>query len=89
MEPRNKTIKPPRIKLMWSGVMWGYFTPPAYPDMADYQYYFFWWNWLPKGLRYVGPQHMYYDGWHWSFGFWFINWSWSTKWAYRFMVPKD
>lgn len=40
-------------------------------------YYFYWWNWLPKHLRYWGYEVDWYDGPIYSFGFWFINWSWS------------
>jgi hypothetical protein len=92
MEPciiETQTKKQPRIHWMWDGVEWGWFVPPEYPSMASYSYYFYWWNWLPKESRYFGPQHMYYDGWHWSFGLWFCNISWCTALSYRFMTPKD
>ena len=47
----------------------------------DRVYYFYWWNWLPPDVRYWGPQCMWYDGPHRSFGFWFTNISWSTPWT--------
>lgn len=61
------------MKLKPDGVEWGG------PD-NDW-WYFYWWNWLPKKLRYFGRDDIWYDGPHASFGFWFINWSWSTPWT--------
>lgn len=44
-------------------------------------YHFFWWNWLPKRLRHFGYVQDWYDGPLSSFGFWFINWTWSLPWT--------
>lgn len=38
-------------------------------------------NLLEKDVRYWGFQKFYYDGPHYSFGFWFFNISWSTPWG--------
>lgn len=54
----------------------------------DDYYYFSWWNYLPKKYRYLGPQKMWYDQPHESFGFWFFNWSWSLPWS-KFDFDKD
>lgn len=40
-------------------------------------FYFYWWNLLPKDHRYIGPYHIWHDGPHYTFGFWFTNISWS------------
>lgn len=46
----------------------------------EYMYYFTLIpNILPKKYRYFGYQRMFYDGPHASFGFWWFNISWSTK----------
>lgn len=66
----------PRIN--WCGIEWGEYgnnTPKTY------QYYFYWWNWLPKHLRSWGLERIWHDGPHVLFGFWFINWTWSTHWS--------
>lgn len=60
------------FKLRWDGVEWGNEHVP---------YYFNWWHWLPKDSRYWGYEYLYYDGPHHSFGFWFVNWSWSFPWS--------
>lgn len=64
-----------------AGVRWAWWYCEKYPTMSDYSYYFYWWNRLHKkdGNRYVGFQTMYYDGYHYSFGFWFINWTWNVE----------
>jgi hypothetical protein len=61
------------MKLYLRAVEWGG------PD--DDWYYVCWWNWLPKSVRYLGYQGIYYDGPHGSFGFWWFNVSWSTPWT--------
>ena len=67
--------------LKWEGnglqLHWDYLE--KYPDMSQYAYYFYWWNWLPVESRYVGLRTMYYDGYHYSLGWWFINWSWNGE----------
>lgn len=54
------------MKLKWDGIEW-----------CGGAHYVYWWNWLPKDTRYVGIESLYYDGPHWTFGFWFFNVSWS------------
>jgi hypothetical protein len=44
-------------------------------------YYIFWWNPLPKGSRYWGRYHMWYDGPHKSFGLWYTNITWRLPWT--------
>lgn len=60
------------MKLRSYGVEWGG------PDSE--WYYLYWWNWLDKKYRYFGYQNIYYDGYHHSFGLWFTNISWRTRW---------
>lgn len=57
--------------MQWSkhGVTWG--------GPQDDWYWFYWWNWLPDHLRYFGYCQDWYDGPLSSFGFWFINWTWT------------
>lgn len=61
------------MRLKPDGIEWGG------PD-SDW-YYFYWWNWLERKHRYIGYQCIWYDCPHASFGFWFFNWSWSTRWT--------
>ena len=63
------------MKLYYNGVEWN----------EDF-YYFYWWNRLPKRLRYFGYEEMWHDGIHHSFGLWFINISWRLPWSR--MNPK-
>jgi hypothetical protein len=44
-------------------------------------YYFYWWNWLSKGHRYVGYVQDWYDNPFSHIGFWFFNWSWFMPWT--------
>lgn len=44
-------------------------------------YWFYWWNWLPKDLRYFGYTQDWYDGPMSSFGLWFINLTWRLPWT--------
>lgn len=44
-------------------------------------YYLFWWNWLRPDMRYIGPNHLWYDGPHYSFGLWFTNITWTFPWS--------
>jgi len=66
------------MKVGRDGMQWGG------PD-GDW-YWFYWWNWLPKKLRYFGHGRDWYDGPIGHFGFWWINWSWSTRWT---KPPKE
>lgn len=52
-----------------TGITWG--------GPNDNWYWFNWWNWLPPHLRYIGYSQDWYDGPISTFGFWFINWSWT------------
>jgi len=55
----------------WDHVVWGGV------------YYVYWFNWLHRSTRHLGPYMLYYDGPHWSFGFWWFNVSWClpcNKW---------
>jgi hypothetical protein len=63
------------------GVVWHWWRSPSHPMYCEYMYYFYWWNPLEKKYRYWGKYDMYYDGIHKTFGFWFFNISWSTKWS--------
>ena len=54
------------------------FSPHYYEGkFHGYIYWFYWWNWLRPGFRYLGYEQDWYDGPMSSFGFWFINWSWN------------
>lgn len=67
------------MKISWDGITWN-------SDL----YYIYWWNWLSKSVRHFGPYQLYYDGPHWSFGLWFINFSWRlpcNKWNDRTRLP--
>lgn len=73
----NKVKQYPfRFKLRLTGIEWG--QSEITLGSKTYFYYFYWWNWVPKELRYLGFEQIYYDGPHNSFGFWFFNISWST-----------
>jgi len=61
------------VKLKWDGVEYG--------GPKGNWYYIYWWNWLKKEYRYFGPEYIYYDGPHRSFGFWYFNVAWSTQWT--------
>ena len=56
------------MKLFYDHVDWG----------KDDEYYFYWWNPLPKGVRYIGRSDMIFEYVHATFGLWFFNLSWST-----------
>ncbi len=56
------------MKLHWDGVTWG---PP------EAERYIYWWNWLPRSVRYWGYSEFWYDGPLPSFGLWFVNITWS------------
>lgn len=56
------------MRLRWDGIEWG--------GPKDDWFYVYWWNWLSKNTRYLGPYCMWYDGPHNSFGLWFTNISW-------------
>lgn len=56
------------MKFHGNGVNWG--------GPKDDWYWFYWWNWLPKNLRYFGYAQDWYDGPISSFGFWIFNWTW-------------
>lgn len=56
-------------KFYKTGVNWG-------GPEEDHWYHFYWWNWLPPELRYIGYVQDWYDGPMSSFGFWFFNWTW-------------
>lgn len=46
----------------------------------QYWYYFCWWHWLPKDVRYFGYDTLYHDCQvHEHFGFWFFNVGWSIR----------
>lgn len=62
------------MRLRRDGVEWG--------GPNDDWYWFYWWNWLPKGLRYWGYEDFYYDGPIGSFGLWFTNLSWQLPWKW-------
>lgn len=88
MEKKSRKGNAPRkFRFGWDGIIWGTGPfdndPPSY---HEYTYYFYWWNWLPRKSWYFGFQTMYYDGYHFTFGFVAANWSWNfdipflTKW---------
>lgn len=69
------------MKWRIDGVEWGRSSNPACSDY--HAFYLYWWNWLPRSLRYIGNGYMFYDGPHRSYGLYFINISWrfpNTKW---------
>lgn len=77
-----------KVKWDWDGVEWGPYGPDhSAPEPYGYQYYI-WWkpNWLPKKARYFGYERFWWDGPHASFGFWFFNIGWTTKWT---KPPKE
>jgi hypothetical protein len=81
------------VRLGLDGVEWA--LSPSHPEFGGL-YYLYWWNWLPKKSRYIGVESMYYDGPHWTFGFWFFNVSWSfpcNRWEpdkmWNFRFPRD
>ena len=39
------------MKIGWDGIEW-----------FDNFYYVYWWNWLPKGHRFIGLDNIFYDG---------------------------
>lgn len=64
------------VNFTWGWIEWGEYRPD------DYQYYIAYYpNWLNPDIRYWGFSHMYYDGPHVTFGFWYFNVSWSTYWS--------
>ena len=65
-----------KFRTEWSraGVEWG--GTEQYP-----LYHFYWWNWLPPYLRYLGYAQDWYDGPMSSFGFWWFNWGWRLPWT--------
>lgn len=63
------------MKIDRIGIYWG----KKYEN--EYEYYFYFWNPLPKGHRYWGREDMWYDGPHPSLGLWFFNFTWRTKWT--------
>lgn len=67
------------MKIRWDGIEWGQSEITKGTDM--YFYYFCWANWLPTSERYWGVEYIYYDSNHKTFGFWFCNISWSTRWT--------
>jgi len=64
-----------------NGVEWSFWRSKPYPKICEYLYYFYWFNAIKKEYRYFGPYDMWYDGPHKSFGFWWFNISWRTKWS--------
>ena len=66
------------MKIRWDCVEWGRLKNV---NPSEYQYYFYWWNWLPKEARYWGLEYIYYDGPHITFGLWFANLLWWTPWS--------
>lgn len=69
------------MKIFSNGIEWGG------PD-SDW-YYFYWWNWLPKKVRFFGYEQIWWDGPHYTFGFWYFNISWSTYFWNKFFYNKD
>lgn len=63
------------MRIHWDGIEWS-----PHPAGGHY-WYIYWWNHLPKEARYFGIHHYWHDGPHASFGFWFLNVSWSTPWT--------
>lgn len=66
---------PRKFKISFSGIEWWQSEITLNTDA--YFFYLYWWNWLPKDLRFWGFEQMYYDGPHNTFGFWFFNISWT------------
>ena len=60
-------------KIGFDGIEWGG------PD-GDW-YHFYWWNLLPRNLRYWGYRQDWYDGPLSHFGWWFGNVSWCLPWT--------
>lgn len=58
------------MKLYRDGIEWE----------QDY-FFIWWWNLLPKELRYWGFRPYYYDGPIGTFGWWWGNISWRTPWT--------
>jgi hypothetical protein len=77
------------MKLSKDSVHWGKVDDTG-SKYNDYLYYFYWFNWLPKKLRYVGYGVVYFDCmYHEHFGLWFFNLSWSTKIGNKFWHKHD
>ncbi len=66
----------------WDGIEYGSYINKV-TSKKEYSFYFYWWHWLPKSVRYWGYEMIQYDGAHESFGLWFTNLSWSTAGSYR------
>lgn len=49
--------------------------------LNGHYYHLYWWNTLPKELRYFGYRQDWYDGPLSSFGYWFGNISWKLPWT--------
>ncbi len=78
-----------KIDIGFDHICWGpHYLPndPArFGELAgkfyDHNYYLYWWNRLPKELRYVGYEQFWYDGPISSFGLWWTNISWVLPWT--------
>ena len=67
------------MKIYKNMVSWG--------GPEDNWWHIWWYNYLPKNIRYLGFRYEWYDGPINSIGFWFFNIGWIT---YRFMIiPKE
>lgn len=62
-------MKIKKIDVSWDGVM--------YNDT----YYFYWFHYLVKDVRYMGLKGFWHDGPHKGFGFWWFSFNWSTPWT--------
>ena len=58
------------------GIHW---KPFKLGNRVEYEYYFYPTpNWLEPKYRYLGYAWAYYDGYHYSFGFWYFNITWNV-----------
>lgn len=74
------------MKFFYDHIEWGKYTN-AVTGKTEYAYWFYFWpNWLPKDIRYFGYHLDWYDHPIASFGFWYFNLSWYTKWT---KAPKE
>lgn len=56
------------MKIRLSGIEWG--------GPENDWYHFYWFNYLPENLRFIGYEQLWYDGPLSSFGFWFFTIAW-------------
>lgn len=63
------------MKISWSHIEFGRF------GATDNYWWVYWWNPLPKHLRYFGYYQEWYDGPFSSFGLWFTNITWRLPWT--------